>query len=205
MSFPLVAQDKGGVIATLYGNRFFINLPNKIELGFQGFCGNEKELTFICEKCDSIVNGSDKYTYFVYTRKIGSLKLEVYANTEEDTTDVLISQSWYNVDTLPSPSVKFGSYFSSQQINLENNSHKRFFAKYPPSIDLEATFSVDSWMVQINDKVFKGKGSNFSEELNQFLFEENHSDKFKIEVCLTVNSPDQIQREICDVFRVKPN
>lgn len=201
--FSTFAQDKKVIVSSKNGNTLFVNFPNLIELGYQGFCGEENNVQIICNDCDSIVSTGD-YQYNVFSSKVGSTKLEFHMSNHKYDSSFLISQTWFYTLPLPDPNVMIGHYFSSQKVDLNNFRSKMFFAKYPPSISTVAVFSLEKWYVKIGDEIFIGDSPQFSDKLNKFLFEENHSDKFKMEVCLTINSPDRTQREICDVFTVEP-
>jgi len=199
----LLAQDKKVIVELKSGSTFFFkNYPNSIELGFQGFCDDDLSIEIICNDCDSIIN-SEKYRYVIYSSKTRSVRLEFYTTNKINDNSEFISASGFRVIKLPDPSVMLGHYFSYDDVSLTNLKLKMFNASYPPSININARFGIVKWKVKIKNKVFLSqKSSKFSDDLINYLFNENKAKSIKVEVYLTISAPDGTEREICDIFTV---
>lgn len=169
-NFSLLFGQETKVITSINNSNFlYKNYPNIMELGYQGVCDEEQYLKIICDECDSI-EIINKYKYYIYVNSTRSVNLEFYFVEKENNMDIFIGNKTIYVVPLPDPNIIFGNFEAKEIVYLNNLRVKRFFASYPPSVPIVACFNVVEWKVLVNDKIFSGKGPNFSDELNQYLF-----------------------------------
>ncbi|MFK7783472.1 MAG: hypothetical protein AB8B56_00075 [Crocinitomicaceae bacterium] len=193
-SFQCLAQEPSGAIELPEHNILYRGYPNKV---IPAATNNlNREVILFGSPNVTIIKQPDSETYIVKPGK-GKVASLYIGLVNGDSTDTIRTVR-YRVVNLPDPTLYWSGIKDGAKANIRS---KKLFAKYPPSIPLNATFNILDWEILHNGERTHGKGSNLSsaEDLFKEIKEET-----EILITTTVVGPDGVQRKITGVWKVKP-
>ena len=126
------------------------------------------------------------------------------AGIAEDGSSANVGKFEFRVQNLPAPSVYLGALEDGQEAPAGTiKAQTRLFAKYPPEIPLNATFSVVSWEVSVAGapRPEKGSGQNLSPKALSLIKQAQRG--ATITFMTIVKGPDGKNRKKSAAFKVK--
>lgn len=176
-------------------NILYRGYPNMIIPAVTNNDGHKVELRGDAEL--SIEKWSDDQKYWVKPvsrKKYAVLHVVLISEGKVDT----VRSIQYRLFNLPNPSLYWGGAFNGSKASIKQ---KLIFAKYPPEISLNATFSVLSWTLFFNNESVSGEGANISkaEELLKTI-----EQKSIVRIEAVAVGPDGVKRTIEGTWTVVP-
>ena len=133
-----------------------------VEYEFWAIANGYEDTELQGENVEIIENPDDAFRYFVVPDSIGTCTLRVVALIESREKSVAMRSDMFRVMPKPNPTVILGKTWSGNKLGKENST---IHCRYDMNTALRGSFEIDSWVVKINDKVYKGVGNDLSKEL----------------------------------------
>ncbi|MFT5777952.1 MAG: hypothetical protein ACI837_000900 [Crocinitomicaceae bacterium] len=190
-SHTVVIMKPSGSIELPEMNMLYRGYPNKVDPTASGY-----PFTVLSASGANISKSGD-----IYIASPGSGKtayLTVSGKTADGKT-VQLKKVEYRVSNLPDPELYWGGVKSGGKAS---KSQTMLFAKYPPEIPLNASFSIVSWECQVPGAMGKppgGPGANISAASNLLRAVKPGS---QVSFMCTVVGPDGIQRKKAGAFKI---
>ncbi len=187
----VVVMKPSGSIELPELNVLYRGYPNKVDPTASGY----PTTVLTGTNCSVTKSGN------IYIASPGSGRsafLTVSGKTADGKT-VQLKKVEYRVSALPDPELYWGGVKNGGQAS---KSQTTLFAKYPPEIPLNATFSITNWECQVPGAQGKppgGAGSNISAATNLLKAAKPGS---QVSFICTVVGPDGIQRKKAGAFKI---
>lgn len=189
----LTAQEVYSAIELTELNIVYRDYPNKIRPAISGNCKGEMIVTAE----NAVIKASIKeHVYELWPDNGRSCKVFVMVNLDGKMDTVGVHR--FRVADMPKPSLYWGPASSGTYANPKE---RMLFAKYPPTIPLNALFKIVSWTVECEGQKRSGRGSRMDDSLT---FLENASRGTEVIItCQVKYEHSQELIEIREVFKLK--
>ena len=188
----VVVMKPSGSIELPELNVLYRGYPNKVDPTASGYP------TTILTGTNCTVTKSSGNIYIASPGSGRSAFLTVSGKSNDGKT-VVLKKVEYRVSALPDPELYWGGVKNGGQAS---KSQTTLFAKYPPEIPLNASFTITNWECQVpvaQGKPPGGPGSNISAATNLLKAAKPGS---QVSFICTVVGPDGIQRKKAGAFKI---
>jgi gliding motility-associated protein GldM len=195
-NFRYTVGKPSGAVSLPEMNVLYRGYDNKVVGAVSGYAGYNLSMSN-----GSISKGSE---FWIAKPSSGREATISISGVAEDGSSANVGQFKFRVQNLPAPSVYLGALEDGEEAPAGTiRAQTRLFAKYPPEIPLNATFSLVSWEVSVAGapRPEKGTGQNLSPKALSLIKQAQRG--ATITFMTIVRGPDGKNRKKSAAFKVK--
>lgn len=195
-NFRYTVGKPSGAVSLPEMNVLYRGYDNKVVGAVSGYAGYNLSMSN-----GSISKGSE---FWIAKPSSGREATISISGVAEDGSSANVGQFKFRVQNLPAPSVYLGALEDGEEAPAGTiRAQTRLFAKYPPEIPLNATFSLVSWEVSVAGapRPEKGTGQNLSTKALSLIKQAQRG--ATITFMTIVRGPDGKNRKKSAAFKVK--